>query len=236
MITHYFAHKKFLVLSCSLVLSLLLAPYFYTSEYAESISNGASLLVFCALLFDLRNEGKILRYTLVLVALEIFIHCSYIYFYTPMLYKIDSFSTIVFIFFMCVFIFNVMFKDIKFSLNTIYAGVSIYILLGAMFGCIYDFIYSLDSDAFVSLHYQLPEISELPRLSFIYFSISIITTVGYSTILPVTLFSQAFVSVEKLAGVLYLAIFISRLVTGLSIRYHSLQSRQNRAMEKTLKP
>lgn len=87
---------------------------------------------------------------------------------------------------------------------------SIYIILGNAFTALYMIIHTLDPAAFVALGSM-----EAPLLwqRIVYFSYSTLTTLGYGDISPVSPWAQSLVAIESMAGLLYIAIIIGRLVS-----------------------
>lgn len=102
------------------------------------------------------------------------------------------------------------------DLDIIYAACAVYLLLGAIFVPIYGLIetftfWSLDGHhAFADGATAVGEV--LPWQTFIYYSYSTLTTLGYGDVLPVTFWARSAASVEAIIGVLYLTIVMARLV------------------------
>ncbi|MEM9282926.1 MAG: potassium channel family protein [Verrucomicrobiota bacterium] len=89
------------------------------------------------------------------------------------------------------------------------AGVSGYLLLG-----IFSFIFSSVLQQFQPGAYLDQITSEPPVIADqLYFSFMTLTTVGYGDIVPRTPFAKVLVTLTSLSGVLYLAVFISVLVS-----------------------
>jgi ion channel len=91
----------------------------------------------------------------------------------------------------------------------LYDAVSVYLLLGLTWASLYNWTeqrvpgsFRLTSES--SPHPITPEI-------FLYFSFSTLTTVGYGDVIAVRSLSRMLVSLEAIAGVLYVAILIARL-------------------------
>jgi hypothetical protein len=93
--------------------------------------------------------------------------------------------------------------------DVIYAAVSVYLLLGAMFVPMYGILETLWPGSFVDG--SAPE-GPVFWQQLIYYSYTTLTTVGYGDILPVTWWARSFANAEAVIGVLYLAILMARLV------------------------
>jgi hypothetical protein len=94
--------------------------------------------------------------------------------------------------------------------DQIYAGISVYLMLGFAFGCIYFLLEILAPGCF-SVNTAKLDASRTPDL--MYFSFVTLATLGYGDITPVARSSRALAELEALAGTLYMAVFMARLVS-----------------------
>ncbi|GAB4393360.1 MAG: potassium channel family protein [Gammaproteobacteria bacterium] len=115
----------------------------------------------------------------------------------------------------------------KVSADKIYGAICGYLLMGIVWALIYTLIEHKLPGSFHASHIIAASNSSLahPRYlnQFIYFSFTTLTTLGYGDITPITSISRAFTSLEAVAGQLYIAVLIARLV-GLHISHQALQS------------
>jgi len=93
--------------------------------------------------------------------------------------------------------------------DVIYAAVSVYLLLGALFVPIYGILETIWPGSFVD--------SATPKgpvlwQQLIYYSYATLTTMGYGDVLPISWWARSIASTEAVVGVLYLAILMARLV------------------------
>jgi hypothetical protein len=94
--------------------------------------------------------------------------------------------------------------------DQIYAGICVYLMIGFAFGCIYYLVNILNPGCFALNNTRLAD----PRIpDLMYFSFVTLATLGYGDITPVTKAARALAQVEALAGMLYIAVFMARLVT-----------------------
>jgi hypothetical protein len=93
--------------------------------------------------------------------------------------------------------------------DQIYAGICAYLMLGFAFGCIYYLVELLAPGCFAVNTGKLG--GGPPDL--MYFSFVTLATLGYGDITPVAKISRVLAEVEALAGMLYIAIFMARLVS-----------------------
>jgi hypothetical protein len=94
--------------------------------------------------------------------------------------------------------------------DQIYAGVCMYLMLGFAFGTLFYLINMLDPKSFAA-NVELLARGDKPDL--LYFSFVTLATLGYGDITPRTNIARSLAIVESLAGMLYIAIFMARLVS-----------------------
>jgi hypothetical protein len=89
--------------------------------------------------------------------------------------------------------------------NKLYGAGAIYLMLGVTWAYFYGVI---------QYHYPgsfAPAGAPLNQLDFLYFSFTVLTTVGFGDIVPVHPVARALTTLEQVVGVLYVAILIARL-------------------------
>jgi hypothetical protein len=92
--------------------------------------------------------------------------------------------------------------------DQIYAGICAYLMLGFAFGCVYYLINILNPGCF-AVNNRLA--ARAPDL--MYFSFVTLATLGYGDTTPLSKAARALAQLEALAGMLYIAIFMARLVS-----------------------
>jgi hypothetical protein len=97
--------------------------------------------------------------------------------------------------------------------DRVFVSVSLYLLLAMLWFSLYNMLEAIHPASFVQA--SVP-ISSLPRGSLLYLSLATLTTLGYGDIVPVTPIARMVASLEAVAGVLYIAITVARLVAGYS--------------------
>jgi len=95
------------------------------------------------------------------------------------------------------------------SRDQIYAGICMYVMLGFAFGVIFYLLNILDPRSFAA---NVP-LLEGDKPDLMYFSFVTLATLGYGDITPRTHLARSLAVVEALAGMLYIAIFMARLVS-----------------------
>ena len=99
--------------------------------------------------------------------------------------------------------------------ETINMSISIYLLFGMAFGVLYALIFQLQPDSFRFAELEMqPAHGNEPHLFplFTYFSLTTLSTVGFGDIMPANTLTRFLAVAEAIAGQLYLAILVARLV------------------------
>lgn len=107
--------------------------------------------------------------------------------------------------------------------DTIYGAISAYLLMGIIWALIFTTLELAMPDSFKfsqALFHNNAYIAghRFYFSQFLYFSFVTLTTLGYGDIVPITLGARGFSSLEAIAGQLYVAVLIARLV-GLHISH-----------------
>ncbi|MFO0842703.1 MAG: potassium channel family protein [Gemmataceae bacterium] len=121
--------------------------------------------------------------------------------------------------------FRVIFDSQQVTFNTVCASLCIYLLLGIVWSLAYSLVDVLDPAAFTR---ATPEGSQPTQLRIgrgdtraLYFSFATLTTLGYGDIVPTSPICRMLAIFEAIAGQLYLAVMVARLV-GMHI-VHSME-------------
>lgn len=91
--------------------------------------------------------------------------------------------------------------------NVIFAAISVFLLIGIVFGTIYSWLAFGDATVF-----SPPQVVERGESSLFYYSFVVLTTLGLGDISPVSETARALTVVEALLGQIYLVVLIARLV------------------------
>jgi len=92
--------------------------------------------------------------------------------------------------------------------DQVYAGICMYIMLGFAFGALFYLIDILDPTSFIA-----PNDASGAMPDLMYFSFVTLATLGYGDIIPRTHAVRSLAVVEALVGMLYIAVFMARLVS-----------------------
>lgn len=106
-------------------------------------------------------------------------------------------------------LFLSLFKSKEVTSDVIWQAISVYLLLGLSWACLFALIESLAPGSFQD-NTNPGTAMNFPTI--VYYSFVTLATLGYGDILPTTQAARGLVIIEVLMGVLYMAILISRLV------------------------
>ena len=93
--------------------------------------------------------------------------------------------------------------------DTLCGAVAVYLLIGVVWGVSYRFIETLMPGSFDLTGTG----ASVSWNDFLYFSLTTLTTLGYGDIRPVTAVARIWTSLEAVAGVLYIALLVARLIS-----------------------
>lgn len=210
-------HRKFFVLLLFVLIWLFLEP-FANRFLALSISLGyIYLLVSLMIIYVIRPNDSYFVITAILIivsaavpTLNYFMHSAFLkYFNMPVVFTMNFLITINVIWYTA--------SKKKYSGDDIFAAILAFLLIGACFSDIYYNLYVFDPDV---IHFMKTPVVSHGALAhtpfaegdFIYFSYITLATVGYGDIWPVSSIAKRLCSFEACIGVLYMALFIGRVV------------------------
>jgi hypothetical protein len=105
------------------------------------------------------------------------------------------------------------FKEGRVTVNHIQSAVAVYLLLGLMWGFLYQAIALKDPGAFARASVPAADSVDALKRDLIYYSFTTLTTVGYGDISPVHPGARMLAALEAIVGQLFPAILITWLVS-----------------------
>lgn len=106
-------------------------------------------------------------------------------------------------------ILGFIFRATRVDRSLIASAITVYLLLGAIWGAVYLIIYRVNPGAF-NAPYVDPNYASV---HFIYYSYVTLTTLGFGDITPISPAARILSVIEAITGVLYTAILVARLVS-----------------------
>jgi hypothetical protein len=128
----------------------------------------------------------------------------------PILLSIELLATVVLILFSTRCLGRYILRSPVITRDQIYAGVCMYIMLGFAFAALFYILNTLSPGSFSAG--DSTEQGERPA-ALIYFSFVTLATLGYGDITPRSHFARSLSVIEALVGMLFIAIFMARLVS-----------------------
>ncbi len=104
--------------------------------------------------------------------------------------------------------------------NVLCAGISVYLILGLLWGLAYTLVGQVNPDAFAFTHPG--RAATMSGFTAIYFSFTTLMTVGYGDITPVADVARMLAMLEAMTGTLFVGVMIARLVSLYSASSHRL--------------
>ena len=96
--------------------------------------------------------------------------------------------------------------------NVLCAGISVYLILGLLWGLAYTFVAQVNPNAF-SFNTRSGTAAVMSGFTAIYFSFTTLMTVGYGDITPVADVARMLAMLEAMTGTLFVGVMIARLVS-----------------------
>lgn len=200
-----------------LLLALLI--YFCSSSLLEHYENFSNFfdLFFCIIIFYCNYIVSQKKYILyVVMPLSIVLMSTYwftiqrIHIYHNYLI-LHSLFYIIFLVFITYVILSAVAKQRHITIDTLAGAICGYLLLGITWSAIYLLLATLDQHAFSN---QISsEIFRVRAQHYIYFSFVTLSTLGYGDIIALSPFAKTCSWLEAITGQIYLAVWISQLVS-----------------------
>jgi voltage-gated potassium channel len=186
----------------SIALLLLLVLALYTTEVDELVGERAALLLE-------RHRRRLIAWSLALLA--VVERVIALLWPSPRQLLLTTFFWLLFLAFVTWGQLRSLLRQREVTGETISMSVSIYLLLALTWGLVYSWVDQHDPGAF-----NLPPASAEAATdrvpTFIYFSLTTISTIGFGDIVPLTMPARYAAVAEGVTGQFYLAVLVARLV------------------------
>jgi len=206
--------SKFLFLLISCVLVIFVAPYFVGHALGVFFLGLTTSLILIAVVFTMAAQRHKFIIGCLLAVLTVTFNVVRLYF-GGVGWTIAYESASLMLYSFAIFVIAVeILRGKVITPNTLFGALSVYLLIGLLYGNAYHILSLISPGAFVYPESPNPLI-DLFNLT--YFSFTTLTTVGFGDIIPVSLHAKSIVILEGITGVLYLAALVSRLVSGMVV-------------------
>lgn len=190
------------------VLLMVLFPFVHGQVGAFIFSLLFSLLVISSVL-TVRGHRVMRRSGLILVILTVGTRWSFLLFGGALLESLSFLFATITLALISYMLFLGLFETKEVSSDTIWQAISVYLLLGLTWACLFSLMDVLAPGSFSD---SVNPDAAMTFSTLTYFSFVTLATLGYGDILPTTQVARGLIIIEVLMGVLYMAILISRLV------------------------
>ncbi|MGO9588124.1 MAG: potassium channel family protein [Limisphaerales bacterium] len=202
-----FSTAEFLV---ALVLLFVAAPFVEKMPFGRSIEHVLMTLVLVSGVLAVGRSHRTLVWAAVLMVPAVV--GRWMNHFLPELApaEISLVAGLVFVVFLVVQFLRFILRAPRVNAEVMYAGISVYLLLGLSWMFAYQFVARLVPGSFA--FNAGPAGQAMDGFTAYYFSFVTLTTVGYGDITPVSNGARALAAMEAMTGTLYVAVLISRLV------------------------
>ena len=221
------AQPRFFLLLVALVLLMLSSAFMAHQGHAASLLTTILFwLILASAVVTIRRRHRTALVALSLGVCAVIVQAMNLVPQQPVLAGVGHVLSIVFLIYIIAIILWFVFETQRVTANLIYASLCVYLLLAVAWALGYSLIELLAPDSFT-----LPLNSEGQRVFFrfggertnlsLYYSLVTLTTLGYGDIVPKSPAAQMLAALEAVAGQVYLAVLVARLV-GLHIAHSSI--------------
>lgn len=193
-----------LVFSAAMLLLLLMA--LYTTQVDELVGDHDRLLAE-------RKRWNRVGWLLALPALTERIYA--LIFPTPKMTLVTGISWFLFLAFVTFNLLRTLIRHRDVTNQTIALSISVYLLIGMTWSMLYILIFNLQDNAFsFNSGAPAPAIGDQHVFpTFLYFSLTTISTMGFGDIVPLTVQARFAAVAEGISGQFYMAVLVARLVS-----------------------
>ena len=205
------AQNKFLFLLVTLVLLLIIYPVLEDGFVGDWSLKILTTILLVMAVYAVSDTRKKFIAALILSFVPLIAGWLYVLHPDPVLFLVVNASTMVFFTVVTVTILYSVLVSGSYSLDTVYGGICVYLLIGFTYGTGFFLLNTIYPAAFYP--YPAPGSDQIVTFSeFLYFSFSTLTTLGYGDIVPLTSQARTMVLFEAVSGVIYVAVLIAWLV------------------------
>lgn len=208
---------RFAILVASLMLLVVLTALDAELHYESLLVKVALTIVLAAGVYASSNHRWVFVGALVLVVAPLGGNWGSQFVHSESLDVVRHIGTVLFLSYVGVLVLYEVHDELEVSLDTVLGGVAVYLLIGVIYISIYEIVIDLAPGSFLfqgrDLEVVIGDPNTIHGLSVLmYYSFVTLTTLGYGDVTPVRPMAQMLSTSEAIAGQLFVAIFIARLV------------------------
>lgn len=210
-------HRKFFILLIFILTWLLLEPFANKIPTLSMYLWYLYILLSIMIMYTIRPNNLYFTITSSLIILSLVIPNINLYLHSHSLKNFDLFVNVVMNFLVTINVIWYTASKKKYSKDDIFAAILAFMMIGVCFSEIYYNLHVFNPNIIHFMKTPIVPADLSGHISFIkgdflYFSYITLATVGYGDIWPVSAIAKRLCSFEACIGVLYLALFIGRVV------------------------
>lgn len=206
--------NKFVALFVSLLLMILVTPFFLHRSYGELTINGLILIIVITSIYSIREDKCHFIYLSMLAALIFLVTLLKINHFHQTYELINLSLSFLFYCIVAFMIIKMVLDRKEVTRDLIFGALSAYLLIGVAYGTLYTLIELVFPGSFAYGNHQAFEL--VRNYDLIYFSFTTLSTVGFGDITAINAYARAVVILEEVTGIFYLAVLVARLVGSMS--------------------
>jgi hypothetical protein len=194
----------------ALVSNIAIYPFFGERIIGGFVFRIFSILILFSSLIALSQKKRIFIISIVLGVLSIIAQWNHLVYELPGDLISRLVFNLIFVVFVTAMILGDMLKGQKVTTDSIYGGICVYLFLGYAWALLYGLVEVVHPGSF-----NVPAVgpgNPIRMFDYFYFSYVTLTTLGYGDITPVSTYARSLAVLEAMTGVLYIAVFIARLI------------------------
>lgn len=205
------AERRFLALFASLGATLLLYPFLEGGRVGEILLNALFTVVLLSAIYGAGRDRRRLLAGALLAAPWLAASWSYALVRYEGLFAPGYLSVVAMNAFAAWSILSYIARAQRVTADVLYGAVSVYMLIGVTFGFLFAAVEYFSPGSF---HFSYPHApgGGLTWSDFLYFSFVSLTSTGYGDAAPVASHARSLAIAEMIAGMMYPAVLIARLV------------------------
>jgi hypothetical protein len=196
----------------ALVILFFAAPFLSQLDCGQLIESGLMTVVLVSAVLAVGHRRRVLFFAVFLLVPTVvsrWLHHFWPNFGTTLFFLV---SVIVFIVFVIWQLIRYILRAPRVDSEVLCAGISTYLLMGLCWGFAYMLVANTVSNAFI-FDGQIETATDMTTFTSVYFSFVTLTTVGFGDIAPNCQIARMLAALEAMAGTMFVAILISRLVS-----------------------
>jgi len=198
-------HHRHLLLLGALVLLILICPLENYSPLSGLAVRGFTTFVLLSAVYAVSDTHRKLIFAVVLVVPALIIGWYGAISGLPFAISLEYFFNLLFFGYTTLLILYAVVSSREVSQETVSGAISVYLLMGFTWASAYMLIDKIQPGSFLGD-------AALSFSDYIYFSFVTLTTTGFGDIVPIHEFARSITALETVAGVLYIAVLVARLV------------------------